>query len=77
MQGLVAEAPETVRQARLAGISAAHHRLGGYCFRQRDYARAHTHFRAVLGSGILPKGVEALKFYVKLLWAGSAKSLQN
>jgi glycosyltransferase involved in cell wall biosynthesis len=77
MQGLVADAPEAVRRARLEGISLAHHRLGGYCFRQRDYVNADAHFRAVLGSGILPKGIEALKFYVKLLWTRSAKCFQN
>jgi glycosyltransferase involved in cell wall biosynthesis len=77
MQNLVAELPEAVKRARLAGISAAHHRLGGYCFKRRDYAKAHTHFRAVLGSGILPKGVEALKFYVKLFWTRGARDLQH
>jgi len=77
MQNSVADAPKAVRRARLAGISLAHHRLGGYCFKQRDYVNADAHFRAVLGSGILPKGVEALKFYVKLFWTRSAKSFQN
>lgn len=75
MRERVADAPEAVQQARLAGISVAHQRLGGHCFKHRDYAGAHNHFRAVLGSGIRPKGIEALKFYIKLLWARSAMIL--
>jgi len=47
MESWVANAPAAVKQARLAGISATHNRLGGYCFKRRDYSKAHTHLRAV------------------------------